>query len=122
MANLFRSVQSVTISNGASLSSAQALDESRTLVGLITPAAWTAAAITFKVSMDGVTYYPLMDDTGTEVIIPSASIPTGAAWACALDPADFVAWKYVKVQSGTNAANTNQGADRAVQLVFREVN
>lgn len=122
MANLAPAEKSVTIANAASLSDASVLDLTRSLVGLITPAAWTAAPITFKVSMDDVTYYPLMDDTGTEVIIPSASIPTGAAWACALDPADFIAWRYVKVQSGTNAANTNQGAARTIKLVFREVN
>ena len=122
MNNLEQATKTATIANNASLSDAMTLGSNRTLVGVITPSTWTAAAITFKVSMDDVTYYPLMDSTGTEVIIPSASIPTGAAWACALDPRNFVGWKYVKIQSGTNASNVNQGGARSVIVVLREVN
>lgn len=109
-----------TIANGGSLSAAVDLGPER-LVGLITPAAWTAAAITFDVSSDGSTYAPLYDSAGVEVSIPSASIAINAARAFTLDAATFAAWQYVKVRSGVNGAAVAQGAERFVTLVSRSV-
>ena len=122
MNNLEQATKTVTIANGESLSGAASFGNNRALVGVITPSTWTAAAITFKVSMDDSTYYPLMDAAGVEVIIPSASIATGASWAFALDPLDFIPWKYVKLQSGTNASAANQAGARSLIVVFRESN
>jgi len=121
MANLEQGTKTATISSAGSLSGSVSCGAPRSLIGLITPSAWTAAAISFDVSMDDSTFVALYDDTGTEVFIPSASIATGAARAFALDPADFAAWKYIKVRSGLNGSVVAQGADRAVTLVFREV-
>lgn len=108
-----------TIADGAALSGAVDL-RGTTLLGVMTPAAWTAAAITFDVSIDGTTYAPLYDSTGAEVTIPSASIATAAGRAFALDPVWGVAWNYLKVRSGTAAAPVNQsGAARVLTLVTR---
>ncbi len=117
---LVLSSQSVVIANAASLSGA-AVASDRTLLGLITPADWDAGAITFKVSNDGVTYYPLFDSSGTEVSIPSASIATAESRAFSLDPAVFVGWKHIKIQSGVNALAVAQTPARTIILIFREV-
>lgn len=122
MNNLEQSAQIATIANGASLSASVAMGQQRTLVGLMTPSAWTAAAISFDVSMDDSTYGALYDDLGTEVVIPSASIATAAVRSFSLDPRNFIGWKYVKVRSGINGTTVNQGAARSVTLVFREAN
>ena len=122
MANLNQLVKTATIANGASLSDSVDCGEGRALISLMTPAAWTAAAITFDVSADNTTFAPLYDSLGAEVIMSSASIATAAARAFALDPAACVGWRYVKVRSGVNGAAVNQGAARSVTLVFREVN
>ena len=122
MANLNLMTATAAIANNGSLSGAVDAGDGRTLIGLETPGAWTAAAISFDVSADGTTYVPLYDTTGAEVNIPSASIATNAARGFALDPVSFVGWRYVKVRSGLNGATVNQGGARSVVLVFREVN
>lgn len=100
-----------TIANGASLSGAVDLGTMRP--GRMTlPAAWTAAAGTFAVSADGVTYGPLYDWAGTEVSIASASMV--ASREIVLDPTLFLSVRYLKVRSGTNGAPVNQGAARAI--------
>ena len=114
-----RSFKTLTIANGAAIS--DALDISnRTLVGVITPSAWTAAAISFTVSMDGTTYYPLYKGDA-EVTIATGQISATEARAFRLDPVDFAGWKYVKVQSGINGTTVNQGAARSVIAVARPV-
>lgn len=122
MANLNLSAKTASIANNESLSGGVDGGEGRALVGLQTPAAWTAAAITFDVSTDNTTFVPLFDSIGAEVIVPSASIATNAARGFALDPAAFVGWRYVKVRSGINGTVVAQGAARSVTLIFREVN
>lgn len=116
----------VTIANGENTSGAAQVGAGtqtryRSLVGLVTPSAWTAAAISFLVSADGTNYFPLYNSAGTEVTIPSASIATGAGRAFSLNPQDFAGWRYVKVVSGVNGTTVNQGAARVVTLVSREV-
>jgi hypothetical protein len=117
----------VKIPINTALSNALDLSKSdgQTVVGLVTPAAWTAADIAFKVSVDGVTYVPLYDartpGTATEVTIASASVPTSAARGFALDPSVFAGYNYLKVVSGTNASGVNQGAERTLYLQTRRV-
>lgn len=105
----------VTIANGASLSDGANLAGKRPL-GIITPAAWDAAAITFEASDDGITYYPFGNTDG-ELSIASAGVPTAyAAWR-ALNPADFAAVSFLKVRSGTKAAAVNQTAARTITII-----
>src|SRR5262245_61135060 len=82
----------VTIPNGQSLS--PAIDLARlTLVGILMPAAWTAAAITFQASPDGVVFGALFDKTG-EVSVASASAAAGQF--VQLDWNAFVALRFLK--------------------------
>lgn len=105
----------VTIANGQSLSGAVDLS-SYTLVGLVMPAAWTAAAITFQGSVDNVNFFDVCDQ--------NAEINVGAAAAnkyILLSPATFVGLRYLKIQSGTNAVPVNQGQQTTITLVLRGV-
>lgn len=111
-----RLLVSVSIANGASLSDAGNLGPFR-LVGIVMPATWTAANLTFQVSDDaGTTYNNLYDDLGTEVTVTAA-----ASRYIALDPAVFAGINYLKVRSGTSGSAVNQGGDRTITLVTRPV-
>lgn len=104
----------VTIANGASLSGGVDLGTGR-LVGIIMPASWTTAALTFQANADGgATYYDLYDDA-TERTISS----TGAAVSrfLALPISDWLGVRGIKVRSGTGALAVNQGAARTITLV-----
>jgi hypothetical protein len=119
--NAPRSELQATIANTASLSGNISLD-GIVPVGLWTPAAWTAAAITFQMSRDGgATWGDLFDEAGAEVTIPSAAIPTAAARRFALNPRIFLASALLRIRSGTTAGAgpVNQGGDRVITLVVR---
>lgn len=91
-------------------------------VGLWTPAAWTAAAISFLVSRDGgATYVDAFDDQGIEVAIPSASIPTAAERRFALNPRFFLGITNLRIRSGLSGAAVNQAAARSLILVTRPI-
>jgi hypothetical protein len=101
-----------TIANGASLSGAVDLGRYR-LARIEMSAAWTAAAITFQVSRDGVTYYNLYDKTGTEY-----SVTTDASRGVIIPLTDFLGVQFLKVRSGTAGAAVNQAAERVLNLVL----
>lgn len=117
-----------TIASGASLSGAIRLGihetteggttraESR-LCGIIMPASWTTADITFQVSDDGVNYYDFYDaDTVSEI---AYTFSAGKAYR--IDPTIFYAANYVKIRSGTSATPVNQAASRDILLVVRVI-
>lgn len=108
-----RLTPTVTIANGASLSGAVDLG-SASLVGIVMPAAWTAADLSFQVSADGVTYGNLFDTIGAEYLIPSASAVAGQTISIPI--ADLLGWRYLKVRSGPAAAAVAQGAARVLTL------
>lgn len=83
-------------------------------VGLIMPAAWTAADITFQVSIDGVNYADLYDKAGAEV-----SYKAAVSRGIQLGDFDLAPWMYIKVRSGTAAVPVNQAAERAIQVVMK---
>jgi len=103
-----------TIANGAALAPAVRLPNGHGLVGILMPAAWTAAAITAQISLDNVTFYDLYSPDGTEV-----SIVVSAAAAIYLLPAEWIIANYIKIRSGTTGTPVNQGAERAVTLVTK---
>lgn len=102
------------IGSGAALSGAFDLVDQRLYALMADPTAWTAAAITFAVSIDNINFFPLYDQAG-EVNISSAVVTFGVF--IVIDPADMIGWRYLKVRSGTNAVPVNQGAARALTLV-----
>lgn len=116
--NLLETVD-VAIANGASLSGAANLD-GKALVAVITPAAWTGAAITFKKSPDGVTYYPVYDKNA-EVSVAAAVIAAAERRWIDLDPTLMVGASYLKLNSGLNGADVAQGAARTLTLVVRPI-
>lgn len=102
----------VEILSGASLSAAVNLG-GRIPAGVYMPATWTAAGLTFEVSPDGSTYYPLEDIDGNEY---TATVV--ASVYVAFDTTKFFGARYMKVRSGTSAAAVNQGADRTLTLAL----
>lgn len=112
----------LTIALNGTLSGDSGDLEGRVPVALWTPAAWTAAAVTFLVSRDdGATFADLFDASLGEVAIPSTMIPTGAARRFALDPRLFVGVKRLQVRSGVSGTTVAQIAARTLYLVTRPI-
>lgn len=87
------------------------------LFGLVMPAAWTAAVITFLVSFDGgATWSNMYDKNGAEI-----SVAAGVSRYIALDPAEFAAVPMIKLRSGTAAAPVNQVAAASISLILRSI-
>jgi hypothetical protein len=105
-----------TIANGQSLSGALNLGGLR-LFGIVMPAAWTAAGLTFRMSPDGgASWSDLYDDAGVEFIVSAA-----ASRFIMLDPAGFSALPWLQARSGTSVAPVAQGADRSLTLMLRSI-
>jgi hypothetical protein len=105
--------QTVTIANGASESGVVEKVGLR-LGGFIMPAAWTAADLTFLVSDDNVTFYPLFNDEKTEakITLPVA----GDAYSFDVLSGILAPWRYFKFRSGVKGAAVNQGAARDIKV------
>lgn len=104
------------IAASGNLSSAVQIDGGKH-IGLIMPSAWTAAGITFQVSMDGINYSNLYDDAGAEVAIVAA-----ASTAIALDGAlkeALMPWKHLKLRSGTSGTPVAQAAERTITVIAK---
>lgn len=104
----------VTIASSGSLSDAAYIG-AETVVAILMPAAWTAAALSFEVSQDGSTYYDLQYE-GSEV-----TFAAGVDEAVVLDPAKTYPFSYIKVRSGTEATPVNQAADRDLILLTKNI-
>ena len=107
-----RIVDTVTIAISTSLSPAFAAGDGA-LVGIIMPAAWTAAALTFQGSQDGVNFFNIYD-AGTE-----RQIATDASRALSLTHTDWLAFPFLKIRSGTSGAAVNQLATRNLTIIRR---
>lgn len=106
-----------TILNTATKSNAVDLFE-RVLCGLIMPAAWTAADITFEGSNDLTgTYYPVKKCDGSTTPIAAFTVKTPSALDYIIfDPDSFSGLRYIKIVS-----SAAQGADRILTLLGRSV-
>ena len=107
-----------TIADGAALSDGVYVG-GNVIVGIIMPAVWDAAVITFEVSMDDVTYLDAYSAAGAEHTITAAA--DQHIW---LDPTQFASYRWVRVRSGTSAVPVNQdtGAlDKLVTLIVRGI-
>lgn len=109
------STLTATIANGASLS--DAVKVAGRMAGIITPVAWTAAALTFQASADGTNFFDLYD-AATERTLASGAMPTAAQRHLHLPPLEWKSINYVKVRSGTSGSPVNQGAARSVIVVL----
>jgi hypothetical protein len=101
------------IANGASLSAAVEIGKTW-VTGLILPAAWTAASLTFQGSVDGTNFYNLYDTDGTEVTSQAA-----VDRFVRLDSADWSKFSHIKIRSGTSGTPVNQGAARTIKITTR---
>lgn len=118
-ANFPYALPQVTIPNGQAISNSVQIG-SGVLVGLIVPAAWTAAEISFLASVDGVNFFPLYDGTGNNPIAietPVAGSYVTFGYETNIKFDSFRSVLYLEVVSGVPGANVNQGAARTIQLV-----
>jgi hypothetical protein len=100
-----------TIANNASLSDAAVNLGGVRCAGIVMPAAWTAASLTFLVSVDGATYYPLY------VSASEFAVTVAASQYVALNPDNFTGIRFLQIRSGTVGSPVNQGAERTVMVV-----
>lgn len=109
------SIATVTITSGASLSSAIGLQD-YLLVGIQFPAGWDAASITFQAAEKPAgTFNNVYDETGELTITTSAlsrHVVLGTTHRLSAQPA-------IKIRSGTAGSPVNQTADRIITLVLQ---
>lgn len=103
---------SVTIDSGTSITAAINLG-GRIPVGIIMPAAWTAANITFQASADGSSFADIYDASGEYALTNAA-----ADRYLDLDSNVFFGPLHLKVRSGTTGTPVNQGAERVLTLLL----
>lgn len=94
----------LTIANGATVSDAMQISEFAAL-GLVMPAAFTGASVSFQVSHDGTTYQALYDTTNNLV---SLTVAVSRSYDL---PAALSAWRFFKVVSASA-----EGADRSLVI------
>lgn len=103
-----------TIASGASLSDAKDM-RTKTVVGIVMPASWTAADLTFQVSSDGgTTFREFVGDAGSAI-----QCQVAAGTQVAVNSALWRGIDQVKVRSGTSGAAVAQAADRAVTILVK---
>ena len=108
-----RDTKTATIANGASLSDAVDLT-GLSVIGIVMPATWTTATLSFQGSHDGSTYQELKDEFDTLL-----SYNPLVACNRSVDPTHLLPWRYIKVRSGTAASAVNQGGARIITFIVR---
>src|SRR5579872_177087 len=92
----------------------------KTLVGIVFPAAWVTAGLSFQASGDGgQTFGELLDETATAKSV--SSVTGGAYSVVAVDPTKWRGINEIKVRSGTSGAPVNQTGSPTLQLLVRFV-
>lgn len=115
-----RKATTATFADNGTLSDAVDLSGSDgAIVGIIVPTGWVTAALTFQASLDGVTWYEMVDTRG--VVIGDGIVATATTWI-PLVPTDFAGVPWLKVRSGTVAAPVAQtGGPLDVTIISRNV-
>ena len=86
-------------------------------MGLIMPAAWTAAHLTFLVSDSPTgTFTPLYTQAGAEVDL---TVAVSKAYSLDTTVLNLAPFRWVIVRSGTNAVPVQQGGDRTIYFTFQ---
>ena len=107
---MLEKVQSTTILNGATKSAELRTGYRTSVVAVVTPSALTGSAFTFEGSLDGTTFVPVYNE-GTQY-----SVNVGTSRYVALNAAVFQGLQSIKIVSGTQ-----EGADRTIQVVLKEI-
>ena len=116
-----RQAETLTATIAASAAQSNAIDlHANVLVALVMPAVWTTAAISFlgATALDG-TYYPVLDDAGTEVIISSANAVAARVIVNNTILEKLAALRFIKFRSGGVGAEVNQAAERVLTLLVK---
>jgi hypothetical protein len=113
--------KTANIASGQSLSGIVALNGEFAVVGIIMPAAWTAAPLTWQISMDPIdatptNFFDVYDDLGAEL-----SVTVAANRAVMLSNTIYIAGRFFRVRSGPSATPVTQAADRAISLIYRAI-
>lgn len=82
------------------------------VVNILMPATWATADLTLQASFDGVNFFNVYKEDGTELVIKVAQQRL-------IRLSGFVTWPYIKLRSGTSATPVNQTAERALLLDVR---
>lgn len=91
----------------------------KSVVGLVVPANWTTAPITFQASPDGgTTWGELVDQTGNPIEIASLTGGT-STWYVAFDTYNLQAVYSIKVRSGTLGTPVNQSSAVSLSIITR---
>jgi len=106
----------ITIPNGAAVPVAGAPLGNGILIGILIPASWTAANLTFKASIDDSSFFDVYDAAGTELTVTVG----GSSRYIALDQALFVGFSSIIVRSGTTGSPVNQSGAKILKLVTKE--
>ena len=80
-----------------------------TLCGIITGSTLSASTLSFLVSNDGDTYYPLFGTSGSEITISASPMARGYA----LETGNYFPWQFVKLREGTSASAVLQASNNA---------
>ena len=105
----------VTVANGTSLSASVDL-RFAAVAGIYMSAAWTSAFLTFQASSDGLTFSDIFNNDGTEY-----KLTVAAGQFVPFVPLELPGVRFLKIRSGVTGTAVNQGADRLLTLVTREV-
>lgn len=118
--NIKRQVSRVNaaIANGASLSAAVEL-EGFVIFAIALPAVWTAAAMTFQSSLDGVTWGDVFDDAGAEVTIAAGTIVAGRFLVNSTILEKLAGLSKLRVRSGISGAAVAQVAARDIIIILK---
>ena len=104
--------KTAVIENGGSLSGIVDLG-GRKLVAIVMPGTWTAAALTFQASPDGVNFFNVYDGP-TE-----RQLTVAASYYSELNISDWIGIRWLKIRSGTAGTPVNQAAERTLTLVIQ---
>lgn len=109
-----RYTRRANIPSGSSLSSAVVCSGARPK-GFLIPVGWTAANVTFEISIDrGATWRILYDGKGNEYSVLVGS----KAGFYLLDPSAFDGITRLKIRSGTSVAPVAQAGARKINVVL----
>ena len=108
---------SISIPSGSSLSGSLFIG-GRPIIGIMAPVAWTAASICFDVqACPGGTFFPLYDDSGTQVTIPMSA---SRAIANESKLEKLSAFAGFRIRSGCGVASVvDQGAARTFAIFYQ---
>ncbi len=105
-----------TIAAGTALGAGFQINDMH-LMGIIMPAAWTAAGLSFGGSYTGSGYLPMQDQFGAEMTVPAA-----ANKYIVFPPGYLSGINWLQVRSGTFAAPVNQAAAATLTFLVRRYN